>query len=170
MRWEAGRTEFYVTCLKETPDCFTRLSPGEDRITGSYCSGWCNLPFPEDFFSFCLLALKPHSEIISFAANAAKKPYSFEEDTCFRNESLLLLSKNFLQCLAAEGSSSLPSYVCCPSRSVSSPILLAGPWGVSVLLQGQLGRQGSLLWSALSGILGGLHAGIKTWEVSSKSK
>lgn len=110
MRWEAGRTECYVTCSKETPDCFIRLPPGGDPITASYCSCWCNLPFPKDF---CLSAFLPSNLTTQrnplIHSKNSKRKHSLQEDVCFQNASLLLLLNNFLHCLAAEDCSSITS-------------------------------------------------------------
>lgn len=127
MRWEAGRTEFYVTCPEETPDCFIRLPPGGDPIAARYCSRWCNLPFPLDISLLLSYPWTSHRRQILSLGTKCNNTYLLEEDVHFQNGSLLLLSSDFLHCWAAEDCSFLSSdfvlseQKCAPSHFSGRP-------------------------------------------------
>lgn len=163
MRWR-GRQNWVLCYMSEGNTWLLRQA---SLRRGSYYSELLfTLMWPalSQRFFFCL-TLKPRNKAKSFHSQQ-NKTCSFEEDTCFQNESLFLLS-----CAAwQQRTAPLHHPFVLSEQKHILPESSGRPLGIGGVLQGQLGQQCSLLWRILSGTLGGLNADIKTWEFSSKMK
>lgn len=82
-------------------------------------------------FSFCLLTLKPHNTAKSFPSQQkVAKLDKFIRGRCLLPECVTPFAfKRFLALLGSRGLLLSAVYLYCLSRSTSSPISLAGPWG-----------------------------------------